>query len=235
MDWARDGVRAAAARGDVVIIVDVLRFSTAVAAAVASGCGVYPCISIEEAGDTAIRLAEGAGPGPSTRIVSGYGFLSPAAYRDTPRGTRVALPSPNGATCSRYAEGAAALFAGALVNATAVASAIEGITRESGPDITVVSAGERRSGEDGLRPALEDYLGAGAIISRLTCPCSVEARICAAAFRSAEDGLEEILLNCESGRELREKGLTDDVRLAARTDVYTVAPILRGGRFQALA
>ena len=100
-------------------------------------------------------------------------------------------------------------------------------------NVTVVAAGERRGGEDGLRPALEDYLGAGAVISRLRCLHSPEARVCAAAYRSVKDELEDTLLGCDSGLELREKGMRDDVRLAARMDAYGVAPTLRGGRFVA--
>ena len=50
LDWGRRGVRQAAERGDILVIVDTLSFSTAVVTAVHYGGLIYPC-SLEE--DTA--------------------------------------------------------------------------------------------------------------------------------------------------------------------------------------
>jgi len=77
--------------------------------------------------------------------------------------------------------------------------------------------------------AIEDYLGAGAILSELSYPKSPEARVCEGSFRQSRRNLDEIIWDCGSGRELREAGFGDDVRHAARLDLYDVAPLMQDG------
>jgi 2-phosphosulfolactate phosphatase len=80
--------------------------------------------------------------------------------------------------------------------------------------------------------AIEDYLGAGAILSELPHPHSPEARLCAAAFAHARGELRDILWECASGRELRGRGHGDDVEHAARLDLYDTVPVMRGERIE---
>ena len=81
--------------------------------------------------------------------------------------------------------------------------------------------------EDGeLRVAIEDYLGAGAILSYLPQEKSPEARVCEGAFMHAQDQLETLLWDCGSGRELRAKGFENDVIFAARLNVYDAVPVM---------
>ncbi len=63
------------------------------------------------------------------------------------------------------------LFVGALVNAAAVGRAVSSILARTEAAVTVVACGERWPAptDDGeLRVAIEDYLGAGAILWRLS-------------------------------------------------------------------
>jgi 2-phosphosulfolactate phosphatase len=57
---------------------------------------------------------------------------------------------------------------------------------------------------------------------------SPEALASEGAFRHLQHDLESVLLECGSGRELQEKGCTDDVRHAARLNLYDSVPVLRG-------
>ena len=43
LEWGRDGARRASARRDILVVVDTLRFSTAVVTAVPRGAIIYPC------------------------------------------------------------------------------------------------------------------------------------------------------------------------------------------------
>src|SRR5438874_13635586 len=43
LDWGRAGVRRAAERRDIIVVVDVLRFTTTVVTALHHGVSIYPC------------------------------------------------------------------------------------------------------------------------------------------------------------------------------------------------
>ncbi len=234
--WGRRGAQQAADRGDVLVIVDTLRFSTAASTAVHYGGLIYPC-SLDEAtfnelarrvgGEVAIGWRDSPTP---TRFT-----LSPRSYLAIEPGTRVVVPSPNGATCCQYGSTTPALFVGTLVNAQAVASVVSHLLSTRNLNVTVLACGERwrTPAEEGvLRFALEDYLGAGAILSALPFPQTVDAQACMATFGAMRDQLEDVLWECESGEELRAIGLGEDVRHAAQLNIYDTAPVLRGERLE---
>lgn len=232
-DWGRHGVRQAAERGDILVIVDTLRFSTTTVAAIDAGGFIYPCSFGEDASTLARQI--GGEAAVSRFGEQGRFSLSPATYLHLEPGTRIVLASPNGATCSRYASHVPFLFVGALVNAQAVAAVVSSLLDERQElSVTVIACGERwkTATEDGeLRMALEDYLGAGAILSYLPQEKSAEARVCAGAFVQVQDDLLSILWECGSGRELREKGFGADVQYAARLNVYETVPHMRDNHF----
>ncbi len=214
-DWGQDGAARAGARGDAVIIVDTLRFSTTVAAHIAAGATVEPC-HWKEGADTSLLSPLTLLPQPHLPITGG-GEIS------------VSLASPNGAMCCRAAStsGARAIFAGALVNASAVATAAHALDSP----ITIIACGERWP-DGSLRFALEDLLGAGAMIASLrNLSSSPEAKAARAVFLSAKSQLHGRLLTCGSGVELMDKGLEADVHYAAQLNSLTVAPHLQDGVF----
>jgi 2-phosphosulfolactate phosphatase len=209
----------------VCVVVDVLRFTTAVEAAVSRGVAVYPyrwrdATAAAFAGSFQARLADGGDPaGPS---------LSPSSMDALAPGTSLVLPSPNGATCAVLAaEAGAQVVAGCLRNAAAVGAWAD----EAGGPVTVIACGERWP-DGSLRPSLEDLLGAGAILASVAGDPSPEARAAIAAFRDAAHRLPEVLSECASGRELGEKGWAVDVGYAARLNVSTTVPVLTSGAFR---
>lgn len=230
-DWGPEGADRAAARGDVLVIVDVLCFSTCVAIALAHGAIIYPCRQHDN--PAALAAATNAELAVRREEVPTRGrfSLSPETYVGVMAGTRVALRSANGAVCVRAAERAPAVLVGALVNATAVTREAERLAQQYQTAITVIACGERWSGnaeesDDGLRVALEDALGAGAILASLSGNASPEAIVCASAFRASVNDLATLLWECASGRELQERGYPEDVQHAAHLDAYDCAPRL---------
>ncbi|GAC1643094.1 MAG: hypothetical protein NVS4B12_06990 [Ktedonobacteraceae bacterium] len=230
LEWGRDGTCRAAERGDVLVIVDVLSFSTAAATAVHYGGVIYPCAQDEDPVAFAQRIGGEAAVHRRHEVpAKGRFSLSPITYLNMEPGTRVVLSSPNGATCSHYARRVPYLFVGSLVNAQAVAQAVSQIIEEQLLDVTVIACGEqwKTSSEDGeLRIAVEDYLGAGAILSYLQQEKSPEAHVCEGAFLHVRDNIEHVLWECGSGRELREMGFGVDVQHATRLNAYDSAPIM---------
>jgi 2-phosphosulfolactate phosphatase len=119
------------------------------------------------------------------------------------------------------------IVAGCLRNATAVA----GWLNRQARDVAVVAAGERWP-DGSLRVALEDLLGAGAIVAGFGGSKCVEAIAAEAAFRRFSGDLEATLLSTASGRELTERGFEADVVFAAQLDANTVVPTLVDGAFR---
>ncbi|WP_412026392.1 2-phosphosulfolactate phosphatase [Deinococcus yunweiensis] len=141
-------------------------------------------------------------------------------------GEKLVLPSPNGATlCALAADLGVPVYVACLRNARAVGEHLHGTG-----SVLVVPAGERWP-DGSLRPALEDWLGAGAVIDALGGDSSPEAHAAAQAFRSARTNLNRVIHGCSSGRELIERGFGADVALAAQVEVSSSVPVLRNGAF----
>ena len=113
LDWGQRGVLRAAQRGDVLVIVDTLSFSTAVAMAVHHGGLVYPCPEGEDPVKLAKRIGGEAAVGRADVPRKGHFSLSPLSYAGLEPGTRIVLSSPNGATCSHCSRQVPHLFVGA--------------------------------------------------------------------------------------------------------------------------
>ncbi len=238
-EWGPNGLRALAPVADVVVLVDVLRFTSAVSVVVAGGGAVVP---YRWADDNAPAAAAAAGAVLAGSREEGGPSLSPTDLLAMPPGLRVLLPSPNGSALALAAaeHGARHVLAGCLRNAAATARAARELAGPLGV-VAVVAAGERWRGETGpLRPAVEDLLGAGAVLAALDpsasvgAPrCSPEAAAARAAFLAARPLLHDALVASASGRELVARGWHDDVTTCAALDADPVAAILRDGAFTA--
>lgn len=221
-EWGLHGITQLAPGSDAIVIVDLLSFSTCVAVAVERGAAVYPYRWNDT---TAYDFAHATGAllaGP--RGAGGYS-LSPVSLLALPTGTKLVLPSPNGATLS-LATGDTPTFAGCLRNAAAVARAAQ----QCGPRVSVIPAGERWA-DGSTRFAVEDLIGAGAIIHALAGTRSPEAQAAEAVFLASQPALAAQLANCASGRELTARGFSGDVALAAALDASQCAPRLRDGGY----
>ncbi|MBN7793456.1 2-phosphosulfolactate phosphatase [Microbacterium esteraromaticum] len=201
-EWGADGL-ARLAPADVVIVVDVLRFSSTMADAVAQAP-----IALERALAWSANGAQVAG----------------AAARVAP-----------------------VVLLGGIRNASATARAVMTLQERRGDrtSVSVVAAGERDA--DGrLRFAVEDQLGAGAVIAALSDlgidHSSPEAAVSAESFRALRRGLRHLLIGSASGRELAdgvastERMLADGIRPAtieecAAADTTETVPALQGGVF----
>jgi 2-phosphosulfolactate phosphatase len=257
-EWGLAGIVHLAPLSDVVVIVDVLSFSTCVDIAVGRGAMVYP---LNWRGGSAEEFARsfGATLAGSRRSHAQYS-LSPTSLLRIESGTRLVLPSPNGATLSSAAasavdtlndpkrpsrshkakppqnasfearQAAQYILSGCLRNAKAVAHAAQRL----GTRILVVPAGERwhaPAGDESLRPAIEDLIGAGAIISQLQGDKSPEARVAEAAYDAASGNLHSTLKGCSSGKELVERGFEKDVEVASELDCSSCVPMLANGAY----
>lgn len=221
-EWGEQGVLQLAPISDVVVIIDVLSFSTCIDVANSRGAIVFPYQWRDESAQTFAQsinaeLAEKRGG-------SRYS-LSPTSLLCISQGTRLVLPSPNGSSLS-LATAATLTLTGCLRNCRAVALA----AASYGQRIAIVPAGEKwRNGS--LRPSFEDVVGAGAVISYLEGSLSAEARLALAAYRGVRHSLSELMKQCGSGKELIERGFEQDVDLASEIDVSDCVPTLINGSY----
>jgi 2-phosphosulfolactate phosphatase len=237
VEWGPPGARLAAERGDIVVIVDVLSFSTSVVLTATRGgtALAYSAAELDEMGgrDEAARLLNAEVIAKDRAATTARFSLSPASLATVAPGDRVIFTSLNGAACTAAASKAPIVLVGALTNASAVAATILSSLRAGvAARCTIVPCGERWTSvadePDSLRPGVEDLLGAGAIVSALPqLHISTEAWLAAATFQAARrgSGIGDALRNCVGGRELIQRGFAEDVELAARLDATTAVPL----------
>ena len=227
-EWGLAGIEALRDRVAVLVIVDVLSFSTTVDVAVARGAVILPFPLGDRAAATEAARRQNAQLATQRRATGGQYSLSPGSLLAIEPGTRLMLPSPNGSRLS-LAGSATTVLAGCLRNAEAVAAAARALAGTGA--IGVIPAGERWP-DGSLRPAIEDWLGAGAILSALDGPCSAEARVARDLYRSVGPDLSQIIRDSVSGRELIEGGFPRDVEIALEQGASRTVPLLREGAYQ---
>ena len=217
-EWGEQGLATLGQGGGVFILVDVLSFCTCVEVAAARGAQVLP---FQYRDNRAIDYAkeQKAILAAQERTTEGYS-LSPASLTDLPKGAKLVLPSPNGATLSLQSAALGTTVAACLRNARAVA---EFARSRPGP-VNVIACGERWP--DGrLRPCWEDLVGAPC--SPICRPCSPEAESAVAAFPRSEG-------RCSIACKLALPAAVDRARVRGRCrtgpafDVSARVPVLCG-------
>ncbi|MGZ0711798.1 2-phosphosulfolactate phosphatase (plasmid) [Coraliomargarita sp. W4R53] len=201
-DWGIDGLARLAASA-VVIVVDVLTFSSAAT------------IALDNDNDNTLVLDD-----DNTLVLDD----------DTRSDAARAVAAAAAATGSL-------VLLGSLRNASAVASdaLAEQARRGERTSIAVIAVGECDEPGAPLRFAVEDHLGAGAIIDALNAVgidhTSPEAAVAAEAFSGLRGALRHLITASGSGQELIERGLRDAVLASAEVDVSAAVPVLQRGSF----
>jgi len=207
------------------IVVDVLRATSTICQALASGYErVLCCAEVEEARE----LAQSEGPAKlagERRLehIEGFDFgNSPSELDGEPAAETLILSTTNGtrllvAAAERFER----VYVGSLLNLDAVAAA----ARESGEDVAVLCAGVL--GE----LALDDAYCAGRIAEALGGEPADSARAAILLARSFADSLEGLGAS-RSAANLRRHGLEADVERCARDNDLAVVPryVRRVGR-----
>lgn len=219
LEWGKKGVEELAPISDVIIIVDVLSFSTCVDIATKNGAIIFPYSwkddsAIEYAKNLNAELADF-----KRKYADGFS-LSPTSLLNIQPKTKLVLPSPNGSTLS-LSTGSTPTLCGCLTNAKAVAT----FAKKYGSKISIIAAGEQWT-DNSLRVAFEDLVGAGAIISHLTGKLSPESKAGLTIFENSKITLLEDIKKCSSGKELIDRGFGKDVLLACDLNSSNNVPLL---------
>ena len=234
-DWGPTGASRVADQGGILVVVDVLSFSTTVGVAVERGTVVYPAAWRDaRAEDLAKQQHAVLAVGRSQMTPENPWSLSPSAMRRAPHTPRLVLPSPNGSSIAAAVDGVT-VVAASLRNASLVGAWLARATAATPRSVAVIAAGERWP-DGSLRPALEDALGAGAVIAALAREAGVDDMSPeATAVRALYEGTPcpaEAVMASASGLELIQAGFDADVDVAVETGQGTCVPVLSDGAFR---
>jgi 2-phosphosulfolactate phosphatase len=222
-----DMVRPECLADTMVVVIDVLRATTTIVHALAAGCvAVRPSADVDEARQMAGAMRAGhvllAGERDG-RPLPGFDLgNSPKSFTATRcKGQTLVLTTTNGTRALVRCQHAARVLVGAFVNFSAVCEQLRIDTRP----VHIVCAGN-----DGA-VALEDTLLAGALVDFLCEHAAVElddgARVAWDCFENQGRVLDGALQICAGGVLLTALGYDDDIRAAARVDVFALAPEVR--------
>ena len=198
------------------IVVDVLRATSTITQALASGYKrVLCCAEIEEARALREELPDSLVGGERTAIrVPGFDLgASPREFLE-PRAETLILTTTNGTgTILEAASRCDEVVLGSLLNLGAVVRS----TQDRGTDVAVICAGFQGAF------ALDDAYCAGRIVERLDAERSdaaIAAALVAASFPDPEAGL--------NARTYGPPGLEEDIAWCAREDVLDIVPRFSG-------
>jgi 2-phosphosulfolactate phosphatase len=215
LEWGVEGLNLAVDREDNIVIIDQLRFSSAVVTAIALGFTIEPTLD-------------------KTRKTESFS-LSPTAFLGkSPR--RVVIASPNGAYLSFNAKGEKQVVYGSILNAKAVAEWVDNLNENT----TLLAAGEvdvegreqfldkqeKIKTKENKIFAFEDFIAAGAIayFSKMN-----KSEYCIEAqnlYVEVKDRLLDRIIDTTSHRYNEAKGKGKDTVLCAQLNFYKVVPKL---------
>ena len=225
--------------GRSVVVIDVLRASTSIAAALHHGARcVIPLESADEVITRSKQLdrAEVILAG-ERRMVAIEGFdlgNSPLEYtREAVEGKTVLLTTTNGTAAFAGLSSARDVFVGAYVNFSAVARALRQGAKQ-GADVTIVCAGRDRMF------SLEDAACAGRFVKALlkrTTPAVLGdgAAACLLVDKRYGEKLARLFGDSEHGRALADGGFGADLAACAAIDAYSVLPAYQERQITAIA
>ena len=203
---------------DVAVMVDVLRASTTITTALDN---FKQIIAVKDK-EKAVELAEKydavlAGERNGAAIEGFDTGNSPVAIKNF-KGKCLVITTTNG---TRILEGMnAKSLIGSFINAKAVAKAASEIAEEH---IEIVMAGVKG------RFAIEDFLGAGAIISNLTDYKLDEMALSAYMASQNEKMIDKAVMDSNSALGLKKLGYNKDINFSIKKDIYDVVPIYKEG------
>jgi len=228
-----DGLAAGEFRGVPVIVIDILRSGTTIAAAIAAGAkAIYPAVST----DDALRLKRDLGeeevllagerrtlPQPGFDLGNSPREMTAARVKDR----RIVMATTNGTPALARAVGAPAVLVGSAVGFSATEQRARRLLEDHG-HLAIVCAG--REG----RVAIEDGFAAGRFVlalkgRRRTVTLNDGAQVAVAVAEKWGKDWSKVLDRCEAAATLRDTGLGDDLAVAATTDLYGVVPELHDG------
>lgn len=201
--------------GKTCIVIDVLRATTTILAALAHGCPlIIPAETAEEARTLAKARGALLGGERGGLKLEGFDFgNSPLEYTaERIQNRPIAFTTSNGTRAIRACTGSDRLYVAAFVNAAAMKS----LLRKERNDIFIVCAGTQ--GE----PSIEDTVCGGMLLETLACEGDV-AEQAVALWNEHKGDLATMMKRVSAhGRTLMRLGFEADIDFAATLDAFDI-------------
>lgn len=220
-------------KGKTVVVVDVLRATSTICAALMNGAReIIPVVSLESATKIASNLFYGQyllGGERQGKMIEGFDLgNSPVEYSPEKVNTKsIVFSTTNGTVSihrSRYAE---RVYIGGFVNLEILLSTL---TKQIPEDLVIVCAGKENVF------CIEDALCAGAIIQNLTMMLpNIEiiltdaGRTSKALWLQLSENLQHEIRYCDHGKYLSSIGFENDVAICSTLNRFPVLPYLKDG------
>jgi 2-phosphosulfolactate phosphatase len=211
--------------GGVVVVIDNLRASVTITAALFHGArAVFPTLTVDDALNKAATISERPLLGGERNGVLIPGFdldNSPRAYTTgSVAGRTVVFTTANGTAALLQSRLAARVLVGSFVNLTAITDA----AADDSHPVHLLCCGTRDE------VGLDDILPAGALVERLTqrgrnLVSDDSGRLALLAWRTAKTrGLRDTMADSRGGRGLARLGLDADLDVCLSTDAMPIVP-----------
>jgi len=216
--------------GRAAVVIDVLRSTTSMAAALDAGCReMIPTAGIEEAS----RLAENLGRSNvilcgerDGRRIEGFDLgNSPGEFvPETVRDRTLIMATSNGTPTINKIKGSSLLLLACFNNISTVYQ----ILQQAGADVVLICAGKQG------RFCLEDLLCAGALADlasrKKTTKLGDGSQVALAMYRKHRRNLSQTLAKTQHGAYLVELGFEKDIDRCALVDSTHTVPVFQDGR-----
>lgn len=222
------GLNAGDLSGRGVVVIDVLRATSSIVTALASGAkAVVPAATSEEAVRLTANLErDGIVLAGERRMLKIEGFgLGNSPREMTPEavgGKTVFLSTTNGTPALVVAQGGDPVLVAAALNFSAVAERAHAVFAQRG-DLVIICAGRER------QFALEDAYTAGRLIKAVKKGVRKlalnDAAQVALDLAAQQGGWRDAFAASDAARQLAEVGLGDDVTFCAQPDRVAVVPV----------
>ncbi len=202
---------------ELAIVVDVLRASTTIVAALAAGFPRVLCVEEVERAEQLRGAGRALAGERECRPIPGFDYGNSPGALDAGDGRELVLTTTNGSPAILAAAAEAdQVLVGALVNLDALIEAIGSASR-----VTVVC-----SGTNG-RVALEDLYAAGRIVARASGERTDAARAVERLASVYGDAYAPLAESADAGV-LKETGQEEDIAFCARESVFDLVPYVTG-------
>lgn len=227
---ARDAGKAVG-RGDLIIVIDVLRSGTSILNALTNGAqAAVPAMTLEEAYKLRSKHPEYLLAGErSGHKPAGFDLgNSPLEFtRERVEGKTLVITTTSGTVALVKSKQAKWVFVGVFLNALAAARKAEEIAARETIGVSIVLSGEKG------KFSLEDFLCAGAItngfaVNKVHFSDKVQAALL--AFKQAENDLTGNVMKAKHAEHLVQQGFKGDVDFSCSLNVFRTVPTYADGK-----